>query len=308
MTRFVVRRLLLAIPVVLGVATLVFSLIHLIPGDPVQAMLGDSAAPAEIADLRARLGLDRPLVRQYGSFLAGLARGDLGTSLRTNQSVADVIAGRLPATLELSAAATVLALLLAIPTGVLAAVRAGRALDWAATAAALLSVSVPSFCLGPLLAIGFAVKLGWLPVSGRGTLAHVILPALTLAAPLAGVLARMTRTSLLHELEQHYVTAARARGASRPRAVVVHALRNGLISVTTVLALQCGALLTGTIITETIFAWPGIGRLLVQSIAFRDYPVVQGCVLFIAVTYVIVNVAADLAYLLLDPRIRSSHT
>ena len=305
MIRFLARRVVLAIPVVFGVATLVFLLIHLVPGDPVEAMLGEGAAPAEVADLRARLGLDKPLLRQYGAFLAALARGNLGASLRTNQNVAEIIGERFPATVELAGTAAVMALLLAVPAGVAGAVRLKGPIDRIATVITLLGLSVPSFCLGPLLAIVFAVKLGWLPVSGRGTLAHLVLPALTLAAPLAAVLGRMTRASLLRELDEPYVIAARARGASGPR-VVLHALRNGLIPIVTVFALQCGAVLTGTVITETIFAWPGVGRLLVQSIGFRDYPVVQGCVLLIALTYVAVNIAADASYRLLDPRIRST--
>ena len=200
MARFLIRRLVLTIPVVLGVATLVFSLIHLVPGDPVQAMLGESASPADIAELRGRLKLDRPLVEQYGRFLNGLVRGDLGTSLRTNQAVAAAIGERLPATIELGLAAMVLAVLVALPLGIVAAVRAGTGVDHAATTVALIGISIPNFWLGPILAIVFSVRLGWFPVSGRGTLAHLVLPAITLAAPLAAVLARMTRASVLEEL------------------------------------------------------------------------------------------------------------
>lgn len=304
MLRFLVRRLLLTVPVVLGVTTLVFSLIHLVPGDPVQAMLGESASPAEMAELRTRLGLDRPLVVQYGSFLRRLAVGDLGTSLRTNQPVAAAIAERMPATFELAFAAMSLAIVFAVPLGILAAVHAGTHVDHAATTLALVGISMPNFWLGPLLAILFSVTLGWLPVSGRGTLAHLVLPALTLAAPLAAVLARMTRASVIEELRELYVLAARARGVSRVRAVLHHAFRNSLIPIVTVLGLQFGAVLTGAVITETIFAWPGVGRLLIQSIGFRDYPLVQGCILLIAVTYVSMNLLTDLVYGFLDPRIR----
>jgi len=302
--RFLVRRILLTIPVVLGVATLVFSLIHLVPGDPVQAMLGESAAPADITELRGRLGLDRPLVVQYGRFLAGLAKGDLGTSLRTNQPVAAAIGERLPATFELALAAMALAILFAVPLGIIAAVRAGTHVDHAATTLALIGISMPNFWLGPILAIVFSVMLGWLPVSGRGTLAHLVLPAITLAAPLSAVLARMTRASVIEELRELYVLAARARGVSHVHAVLRHAFRNSLIPIVTVLGLQFGAVLTGAVITETIFAWPGVGRLLIQSIGFRDYPIVQGCILLIAVTYVSMNLVTDLVYGLLDPRIR----
>jgi ABC-type dipeptide/oligopeptide/nickel transport system permease component len=303
-SRFLIRRLLLTIPVLLGVATLVFSLIHLVPGDPVQAMLGESASPQDIVELRSRLGLDRPLYVQYGSFLKGLATGNLGTSLRTNQPVAGAIAERLPATFELAFAAMIVAVVFAIPLGLIAAARVGTGIDHAATTLALLGISVPNFWLGPLLAIVFSVTLGWLPVSGRGTPAHLVLPAITLGAPLAAVLARMTRASVLEELRELYVLAARARGLSRARAILKHAFRNSLIPIVTVLGLQIGAVLTGAVITETIFAWPGVGRLLIQSISFRDYPLVQGCILLIAVTYVSMNLLTDVVYGFLDPRIR----
>jgi peptide/nickel transport system permease protein len=304
MLHFLLRRLLLTIPVLLGVATLVFSLIHLVPGDPVQAMIGESAPPQEIARVRAQLGLDRPLYVQYWTFLEGVGKGDLGVSLRTNEPVAQAIADRMPATLELAFAAICLAVAVAIPLGILAAVSAGTVVDYAATTLALLGISIPNFWLGPLLAIVFAVTLGWVPVSGSGTLAHLVLPAITLGAPLGAVLARMTRASVLEELRELYVLAARARGVSRARAVLRHAFRNSLIPIVTVLGLQMGAVLTGAVITETIFAWPGVGRLLIQSINFRDYPLVQGCILLIAVTYVVMNLLTDLAYGLLDPRIR----
>ncbi|HVC20838.1 MAG TPA: nickel ABC transporter permease [Vicinamibacterales bacterium] len=304
MVSFIARRLLLTVPVLLGVATLVFSLIHLVPGDPVQAMLGEGATPADVATLRARLGLDRPLYVQYESFLVGLVHGDLGTSLRTNEPVTQAIAERIPATAELAVAAMIVAVLVALPLGVIAAAWRGTGIDYTATAVSLLGISIPNFWLGPLLAIVFAVQLGWLPVSGRGGLAHLILPALTLGAPLAAVLARMTRASVVEELGEVYVLAARAKGVSRVGAVIRHAFRNSLIPIVTIFGLQFGAVLTGTVITETIFAWPGVGRLLIQSISFRDYPLVQGCILLIAFTYVAANLLTDLAYGLLDPRIR----
>lgn len=302
--RFLARRLVLAIPVLLGVATIVFALVHLIPGDPVQAMLGDAASPESVAELRGRLGLDRPLPLQYAAFISGAAHGDLGVSLRTNERVTTAIAARLPATVELALAAMLVAVAIAIPAGVVAAAKAGTGIDHAATTLALVGISMPNFWLGPLLAIVFSVELGWLPVSGRGTLAHLILPAVTLGAPLAAVLARMTRASLIEELRELYVTAARARGLPTARVVLKHALRNSLIPIVTVLGLQVGAVLTGAVITETIFAWPGVGRLLIQSIGFRDYPLVQGCVLLIAVTYVSMNLLTDMVYAYLDPRIR----
>jgi ABC-type dipeptide/oligopeptide/nickel transport system permease component len=304
MLRYLIRRMLLTIPVLLGVATLVFSLIHFIPGDPAQAMLGETAAPEDVALLRARLGLDRPLLVQYGSFLQGLARGDLGVSLRNDQPVLQQIVERMPATAELAFAAMAVAVLIALPLGIIAAVWKGTAVDHGAMTLSLVGISVPNFWLGPLLAIVFAVELGWLPVGGRGTLAHLVLPAVTLGAALAAILARMTRASLLEELREPYVLAARAKGVSRTRAVLHHAFRNSLIPIVTILGLQFGVVLTGAVITETIFAWPGIGRLLIQSISFRDYPTVQGCVLLIAVTYVGVNLVTDLTYGFLDPRIR----
>jgi ABC-type dipeptide/oligopeptide/nickel transport system permease component len=302
--RFLARRVALTLPVLFGVATLVFSLIHLIPGDPAQAMLGDSASPQDVAELRARLGLDRPLLEQYARFLGAAARGNLGRSLRTDQPVTTAILERMPATVELAAAAMLVAVLLAIPLGIGAAVWRGTAIDHGATTLSLLGVSIPNFWLGPLLAIVFSIQLGWLPVSGRGTWAHLVLPAVSLGAALAAILARMTRATVLEELREQYVLAARARGASTTRAVVRHAFRNSLIPIVTLIGLQFGAVLTGAVITETIFAWPGIGRLLIQSIGFRDYPIVQGCILLIAVTYVGMNLLTDLLYGLVDPRIR----
>jgi peptide/nickel transport system permease protein len=304
MAHFLLRRLLLTIPVLLGVATLVFSLIHLVPGDPVQAMLGESASPEEVAIVRHTLGLDQPLHLQYWAFLKGAVHGDLGVSLRTNEPVSRAIADRMPATVQLAIAAMCLAVFVAVPLGIIAAVRAGTSVDYAATTLALLGISMPNFWIGPLLAILFSITLGWLPVSGSGTPAHLVLPAITLGAPLAAVLARMTRASVIEELRELYVLAARARGVSRARAVLRHAFRNSLIPIVTVLGLQMGAVLTGAVITETIFAWPGVGRLLIQSINFRDYPLVQGCILLIAVTYVAMNLLTDLAYGFLDPRIR----
>jgi ABC-type dipeptide/oligopeptide/nickel transport system permease component len=302
--RYLLRRVLLTVPVLIGVATLVFSMIHLVPGDPAQAMLGDGAAPQDVAELRKSLGLDQPLLTQYAAFMGQAVRGDLGKSFRTGQPVTAMIAERVPATAELALAAMLVAVATAIPLGVIAAVWRGTPVDYGAMTFALAGVSIPNFWLGPLLAIVFAVELGWLPVSGRGTLAHLVLPAVSLGLALAAILARMTRASLLDELEELYVRAARARGVSRTAAVTAHALRNSMIPLLTIIALQFGAVLTGAVITETIFAWPGIGRLLIQSIGFRDYPLVQGCILLIAVTYVTVNLVTDLLYGVLDPRIR----
>ena len=304
MLRYLTRRLLLTVPVLLGVATLVFALIHLVPGDPAQSMLGDSASPQDVQRLRENLGLDRPLWDQYRSFLGGILKGDLGTSFRYGTPVTREIRARLFRTIQLALAAMAVAIAFAIPLGIVAAVYRGTAVDHAAMTAALVGISMPNFWLGPLLAILFAVVLGWLPVSGTGSAAHIVLPAVTLGAALSAILARMTRASLLEELRELYVLAARARGLSRTRAVLRHAFRNSLIPIVTIVGLQFGAVLTGTIITETIFAWPGVGRLLIQAINFRDYPLIQGCILFISFTYVMMNLLTDLTYGWLDPRIR----
>jgi peptide/nickel transport system permease protein len=304
MLRYLFRRLLLTVPVLLGVATLVFALIHLVPGDPAQAMLGDGASHEEVLRLQHTLGLDRPLLTQYKSFLVGIAHGDLGTSFRYNTPVTAQIREKFPNTAALALAAMLVAVVIAIPLGIIAAVYRGTLIDHSAMTLALLGICMPNFWLGPLLAILFAVRLGWLPVSGIGGLSHLVLPAITLGAALAAILARMTRASVLEELRELYVLAARARGLSGTRAVVRHAFRNSLIPIVTIIGLQFGAVLTGTIITESIFAWPGIGRLLIQAINFRDYPLVQGCILFISVTYVAMNLITDLTYGLLDPRIR----
>jgi ABC-type dipeptide/oligopeptide/nickel transport system permease component len=302
--RYLLRRLVLTVPVLLGVATLVFALIHLVPGDPAQSMLGESASPKDIEALRKSLGLDQPLVTQYRAFLGGVARGQLGTSFRFGTPVTEEIRKRLPDTALLAVSAMVVAIVVAIPLGIVAAVFRGRFLDHAAMTLALAGISMPSFWLGPLLAILFAVRLGWLPVSGSGSAAHLVLPAVTLGTALAAILARMTRSSVIEELRELYVMAARARGLSQARAVLRHAFRNSLIPVVTIIGLQFGAVLTGTIITETIFGWPGVGRLLIQAINTRDYPLVQGCILFISVTYVAMNLITDLTYGFLDPRIR----
>ncbi len=304
MLRFLLRRLLLTIPVLLGVATLVFLLIHLVPGDPAQAMLGDSASEEDVQRLRESLGLNQPLLEQYAAFLGGIVRGDLGRSFRYGTPVAAELGSRLVRTMQLAMAAMAVAVIFAVPLGIVAAVWRGTAADHAAMTLALVGISMPNFWLGPLLAIVFAVMLGWLPVAGSGTPAHLVLPAVTLGTGLSAILARMTRASLLEELRELYVLAARARGISRARTILHHAFRNSLIPIVTIVGLQFGAVLTGAIITETIFAWPGVGRLLIQAINFRDYPLVQGCILFISFTYVMVNLVTDLTYGLLDPRIR----
>ena len=304
MLAYFTRRLLLTIPVLFGIATLVFALVHLVPGDPAIAMLGEGASGEDIAALRTKLGLDEPLLVQYGHYLTGVVHGDLGTSFRLNAPVTRAIMATIPRTLQLAIASMLVASIVAIPLGMIAAISKGRWPDQTAMTFAVLGLSLPAFWVGPMLAWGFGVGLGWLPVSGYGRWSNLVLPSLTLGLSLAAILARMTRTSLLDELRELYILAARARGASRIRAVVKHAFRNSLIPIVTIVGLQFGAVLTGSIITETIFAWPGVGRLLITAINTRDYPLVQGCILWIAVIYVGVNLLTDLMYGWLDPRIR----
>ena len=304
MRRYIVRRIALLVPVVIGVVTVVFLIVHFIPGDPVEIMLGEQALAVDKETLRRQMGLDKPLHVQYVDFLARLARGDLGRSLHTKRPVLESIARRLPATLELAMAAMVVALVLAIPLGLLSAYKKDTVVDQGSMLFALLGISMPNFWLGPLLIIVFSLKLGWLPVSGRGSLAHVVLPAITLGTAMAAILTRMTRASMLDVIQSDYITTARAKGVRESRVVLKHAFRNALIPVVTIVGLQIGGLLAGSIITETIFAWPGIGRLAIQAINARDYPLVQGCVLVIALGYVLVNFLTDLLYGLIDPRIR----
>lgn len=304
MRNYILRRLLLTIPVILGVSTLVFLFIHLIPGDPIQVMLGESARPADVSKLRHGLGLDKPLPEQYLLFLKGLATGNLGVSIHTNQPILTTILERYPATLELMLSAMLVALLLAIPLGVIAASRQYSLLDNGAMFCSLLGISMPNFWLGPLLILLFAVQLNWLPVSGRGSWQHLMLPAVTLGIHLMAILTRMTRSSVLEILHEDYITTARSKGLREGIVIFKHALRNALIPVITIIGFQCGALLSGALITETIFAWPGLGRLTITAIQKRDYPLVQGCVLVIALSYVLVNLLTDLAYAWADPRIR----
>ena len=304
MIKLLTRRLAALVPVALGVATLTFAMIHLVPGDPVVAMLGENAQPADIEGMRHQLGLDRPLLRQYGTFLAGLAGGDLGQSISMHEPVAHLIAQRYPATLELVGAGLAVAIVIAFPLGIVAGANPGGASDLGAMGFAILGISVPHVCLGPLLMILFSVELGWLPLSGRGGIAHLILPAFTLGTAIAAIVARMLRQSLLQVLATGYMRTARSKGLGRMAALVRHGLRNALTPVITLLGLEAGALLTGSIITEMIFSWPGLGRLLISAIGNRDYPLVEGCVLAFSLSYVIVNMLTDMVYGAVDPRIR----
>jgi ABC-type dipeptide/oligopeptide/nickel transport system permease component len=293
-----------ALFVVLGVCTLVFLLIHLVPGDPVEAMLGESAQPADRAALRHALGLDRPVGEQYIAYLKGLTRLDLGQSFHYQRPVRALLAERIPATVELTVAALVLALVLAIPLGVLAARHRGRWVDSGAMGFSLLGISMPNFWLGPVLILVFSLWLGLTPVSGREGAASLVLPAVTLGTGLAAVLARMVRSSVLEVLEEDYIRTARAKGLREGTVLRRHALRNAWLPVLTLVGLQLGGLLGGAVITETVFAWPGVGSLLVEAIQSRDYPVVQACVLLISLVYVLVNTLTDLVYVWVDPRVR----
>jgi len=304
MIRYLTLRFLLALPALWLIVTIVFLLAHIIPGDPVQQMLGEGARPEDFVQLRHSLGLDRPILSQYAHYLGGVLRGDLGESFRFQQPVARVVLSHYPATLELAVVALIVCTLIAIPAGLLAAGRRGRPTDHSVGVFTLLGLSVPNFALGPVLMLVFSVILGWLPVSGRGGPAHLVLPAITLGAGLAAILTRMVRTSVIEELSSDYVRTARAKGLSEFQVLFRHAFRNALIPTLTVLGLQFGTLLAGAIVTETIFSWPGIGRLAVQAIQSRDYPLLQGCILLIAVSYVVVNLLTDLVYACVDPRVR----
>jgi ABC-type dipeptide/oligopeptide/nickel transport system permease component len=304
MLRHFSLRVLYMLPVVWLVVSLVFLLIHLVPGDPILQMLGEGAPVTDVQAARHAYGLDLPLGRQYLNYWEGVLRGDLGPSLRFNKNVTELIAQRYPYTLQLTLAALLVAVLLSVPAGVRSAQRRNRWDDRLLSVVSLFGLSFPNFALGPILILLFSIQLGWLPVSGSGTLAHLVLPAITMGSALAAILTRMVRTSMLEELGQDYIRTARAKGLTERSVVYRHALRNAMIPVITVLGLQFGALLAGAIVTETIFSWPGIGRLTIQAISNRDYYLVQGCILAIGLTYVAVNFLTDLLYSVANPRIR----
>ena len=304
MFAFIIRRLLLTLPVVWIVVTLVFGLIHLVPGDPVAQMLGEGATATQIERLRHELGLDQPILSQYRTYMTGVLHGDLGVSFRNQETVARSILSRYPATIELAIGSMIFSILVAVPLGVIAAVYRGQLVDHFVGFASLLGLSLPNFAIGPLLILFFSILLGLLPVSGRDGFLHLVLPAITLGGGAAATIIRMVRGSMLEEIRQDYVRTARAKGLGERAVLFGHALRNGLIPVVTLMGLQAGMLLTGTMITEIIFSWPGLGRLTYQAISARDYPLAQGCFLTIALTYILVNLATDLLYSVVDPRIR----
>jgi ABC-type dipeptide/oligopeptide/nickel transport system permease component len=306
MARHLVHRFLLTLPALWLVLTLVFLLIHIVPGDPVEQMLGEGAAPGPVEQLRHTLGLDQPLYVQYGHYLSQIVRGDLGQSFKFQTPVRHVIFERYPATLQLAFLALMVCAAIAVPAGVWAAYHRGSASDRAVSLFTLFGLALPNFALGPLLITLLSIKLGWLPVSGRGGALVYILHAATLGAALAAILTRMVRGAMLEELSSDYVRTARAKGLSTKAVLFRHALRNALIPIITILGLQFGTLLAGTIGTETIFSWPGIGRLTVQAISSRNYPLLQGCILVIALSYVLVNLLTDVLYAVVDPRVRLS--
>ncbi|MFH1479862.1 MAG: nickel ABC transporter permease [Pseudomonadota bacterium] len=304
MAGYVIRRIIFFFPTVFGVVTFVFFFIHMIPGDPVEIMLGETALAADKVKLRKDLGLDLPIHKQYIRFLGGVLKGDLGQSYFYGRPVFPIIGEKVAATMELAVAGMVIAIFIAIPLGILSAIRHHSLWDTGAMFLSLIGISVPNFWMGPLLIILFSIKLGWLPVCGRDDWNSLILPAVTLGTAMAAILSRMTRSSMLDVLGEEYLRCARAKGLPPSKIILKHALRNALGPIITVIGLQFGALLSGAIITETVFAWPGIGTLLIRSVESRDYPVVQGCVIFIAIGYVLINLLTDLAYGAADPRIR----
>src|SRR5262244_3779299 len=304
MLRYISTRLLYTIPVIWLVVSLVFLLIHLVPGDPIAQMLGEGAPAADIAATRHAFGLDAPLGEQYVRYWRGVLHGDLGRSIRYNQTVTKLLRQRYPYTLRLTLASLFVAIALSIPAGVRSARRRNRWDDRLLSVVSLFGLSFPNFALGPILILLVSIKLGLLPVSGSGTFAYLVLPAITMGGSLAAILTRMVRTSMLEELGQDYIRTARAKGLPESTVVYRHALRNAMLPILTVVGLQFGALLAGAIVTETIFSWPGIGRLTIQAISNRDYYLVQGCILVIGLTYVLVNFLTDLTYSFFNPRIR----
>lgn len=305
MGQYFLTRLLTTIPVILGVTIAVFSMLHLVPGDPVQMMLGEfQTSPAQIEQLRAQLHFDEPIPKQYGRFLLGAVQGDLGYSIRSKRPVMTEILDNLPSTMLLAATGLGIALVIGLTLGVIAAVKQNTWADISAMIIAMLGVSMPSFWLGLLLIFTFSLRLNWFPATGGGDLRHLVLPATTLGLGASAIIARLTRSTMLEVLRQEYIITARAKGLRETVVIVRHALRNALIPTVTILGLQFGQLLGGTVVIETVFGRPGLGRLIVAGILEKDFPLVQGIVLFIAVSYVTINLLVDLVYAVLDPRIR----
>ncbi|WP_447970968.1 nickel ABC transporter permease [Nitrospira sp. M1] len=304
MTRFILARLASALLIIFGVSCLVFILIHLIPGDPIDVMLGETAHPTDKDALRKAMGLHLPLHIQLLHYVQRLLHLDLGTSIHSGRAVTAILLERFPATVELGAGAITIAILLAFPLGIFAALRQKTFIDVGAMTFALTGVSIPNFWLGPLLIMVGALWLGWFPVSGREGLLSLVLPALTLGTAMAAILSRMIRSALLEIIHEDFIRTAHAKGLSQRRTIFRHALRNALLPVLTLLGLQFGALLSGAVITETIFSWPGIGSLMIEAIQQRDYPIVQATMLLISLMYIGINLVTDILYAWADPRIR----
>lgn len=304
MFQYTLRRILIALPAILGVIVVVFAMVRLAPGDPAVMLAGEFADQETIERIRERFGLDRSMPEQFATFVGNLAQGDLGRSTRTNRLVTEDLAQFFPNTLELALGAILVALAIGIPAGIVSAIKRNTWVDAAVTFVALLGVSMPVFWFGLLAILFFSVELGWFPVAGRGSFAHLVLPAITLGVSSTAIIARMTRSSMLEVLDQDFVRTARAKGVQARSLIVKHALRNALVPVVTIGGLEFGRLLAGAVLTETVFTWPGVGRLLVDSILARDYPVVQGAVLVIAISFILVNLLVDLVYGVIDPRIR----
>ncbi len=304
MLNYLIKRLFSTIPVLIGISLLLFFMLRMLPGDPAQVLAGQMATPQEIENIRRQLGLDRPIYEQYVTYLSRLARFDLGRSARTQNPVTEEIWARLPNTLLLAVVAITLACLFGIPAGIISAVRPYSWIDYLVTTSALFGMSMPVFWLGLMLMVVFSIILKWLPAGGTGSWQHVILPSVTLAAFVVAFISRMTRSAMLETLAQDYTTTARSKGLKERVVVIKHALKNAMIPIITVVGLQFGLLLGGAVLTETVFAWPGLGRLIVDSILARDYPVIQGAILIFGLLYILVNLVVDLIYALVDPRIR----
>jgi peptide/nickel transport system permease protein len=304
MLNYIIKRLFSTVPVLIGISLLLFFMLRMLPGDPAQVLAGQMATPEEIENIRQQLGLDRPIYEQYAVYLSRLVQFDLGRSARTRNPVTQEIWARLPNTLLLAVVAITLACLFGIPAGIISAVRPYSWIDYLVTTSALFGMSMPVFWLGLMLVVVFAVILKWLPAGGTGSWQHVILPSITLAAFVVAFIARMTRSTMLETLSQDFTTTARSKGLQERVVVIKHAFKNALIPIITVVGLQFGLLLGGAVLTETVFAWPGLGRLIVDSILARDYPVIQGTILIFGLLYIMVNLVVDLIYALVDPRIR----
>ncbi|MBL7210938.1 MAG: ABC transporter permease [Desulfobacteraceae bacterium] len=304
MLQYVIKRLLSTVPVLIGISLLLFFMLRMLPGDPAQVLAGQMATQEDIERIRHQLGLDRPVYVQYVLFLGRLAKFDLGRSARTQNPVIQEVWARLPNTMLLAGVAITLACLFGIPAGIISAVRPYTWLDYLVTSTALFGISMPVFWLGLMLVVIFSVMLQWLPAGGMGSWKHVILPSVTLAAFVVAFIARMTRSTMMETLSQDYTTTARSKGLQESVVIIKHALKNALIPIITVVGLQFGMLLGGAVLTETVFAWPGLGRLIVDSILARDYPVIQGAILIFGLLYILVNLIVDLIYAWVDPRIR----